>query len=312
MEKQYITLSVWLKQTRANFLILAAFLVAIGISLSYKYLPEAGEIAWYKLVFVLIGTVSAHISVNLFNEYSDFRSGIDFNTKRTPFSGGSGMLINGSTTKKQVFAAAIVMLGVSFVIGLYFCLTAHWSIILFIAIGLVSIIGYTDYLSKYLLGELFSGLSLGSLVVIGTYIALTAKPGVAFSSLLNIEILLISLPPGILTALLLLLNEFPDMEADKKGGRNHLVVKFGRKISAYIYTAGAMATFIIIFLMPVTGVSSYWIYLALLPFPLAINNSLTAIRHNSDTQKLMPALGGNVIVVLATDLLLAVSIVLAI
>jgi len=122
------------------------------------------------------------------------------------------------------------------------------------------------------------------------------------------EVIWISIPPGILTSLLLLINQFPDAEADKKGGRRHLVIRFGWKGASYVYTAGIFVTFAIIVLMPLLGISSWWIYLALLPGPLGIKAAVTAMRHGNDFGKMVPALGSDVITVLATDLLLAVAV----
>lgn len=305
-------LVVWLKQTRANFLFLAVFLNAIGIGLAYKYLPAGSHLQIIDIVLITLGTVAAHISVNLFNEYSDYRTGIDLNTNRTPFNGGSGMLVQGLTSPSAVLGAAIGTLLFSLSIGIYYSITSHWFLFLIIGIGALSIVGYTDVLAKYLLGELFAGISLGSLVVVGTYVALTGSYSVSMLHLIPLEVWLLSIPPGILTALLLLLNEFPDLEADKQGGRNHLLVRFGRNIGAYIYSAGALLTYIIIILLPLLSISSYWVYIALLPLPLVFMNIHTALKYNNDTAKLIPALGGNVITVLVTDLLLAASIVLTI
>jgi 1,4-dihydroxy-2-naphthoate octaprenyltransferase len=107
---------------------------------------------------------------------------------------------------------------------------------------------------------------------------------------------------------LLLINQFPDVEADKKGGRRHLVIRYGVKRASYIYTFGMFVTFAIIVLMPIIGISSPWIYIALLPLPLAVKACLTAIRHGDDFKKMIPALGSNVMTVLGTDLLLAISV----
>jgi len=306
------TLIVWLKQTRANFLLLAIFLNAIGIGLAYKYLPAGTHLQITAIVLIILGTIAAHISVNLFNEYSDFRTGIDFNTNRTPFNGGSGMLVQGLTRPAAVLGAAIGTLLFALSIGLYYAFTSHWFLFLIIGIGAFSIIGYTEVLAKYLLGELFAGLSLGSLVVIGTYVALTGSYTQPVAQLIPPEVWLLSLPPGILTALLLFLNEFPDLEADKKGGRNHLLIRFGRTTGAYIYSIGALLTYLIILVLPLLGISSYWIYIALIPLPLVLMNIRTTLKYNNDLSKLIPALGINVITILATDLLLAGSLVLAI
>jgi 1,4-dihydroxy-2-naphthoate polyprenyltransferase len=305
-------LVIWLKQTRANFLFLAIFLNAIGIGLAYKYIPNGITLHIADFVIIILGTMATHVSVNLFNEYSDHRTGIDFNTNRTPFNGGSGMLVQGLTKPSEVLWAAIGTLIFAMAIGIYYSITSHWFLLFIIIVGAVSIIGYTDVLAKYLLGELFAGLSLGSLVVVGTFVALTGTQSQSISQLIPMEVWLLSIPPGILTALLLLLNEFPDMEADKQGGRNHLLVRFGKRSGAYIYTAGAVLTYLIILVLPLLGISSYWVYIALIPLPLVVMNIRTTLLYNNDLPKFIPALGGNVIAILATDLLLAGSFALAI
>lgn len=302
------SVSIWLAQTRANFLILAVLLVAIGLAFSYKY---TGNFDWLHAILLVVGVVMTHISVNLFNEYSDYRTRIDFNTDRTPFSGGSGMLVAGHTSARGVLNAAIGTLLASLAIGVYFTVVSHWSLMIIILIGGFSILFYTDLLAKVTLGELFAGLALGTLVVMGTYIAMTARPGMAIGDLLPLEVILVSIPSGILTSLLLLINEFPDAEADKQGGRKHLVIRLGKKKAAYVYTAGIAATFLTILVLPLFDVSPFWIFLALIPVPFGVKASLTAINHGNNNQKLVPALGSNVITVLATDFLLAASILLA-
>lgn len=296
-------------QIRANFLLLAVFLVIIGLAFSTKYPSVSGQaLSFFHAVLLVIGVVLSHISVNLFNEYSDFKTGIDFHTTRTPFTGGSGMITSGNTRPEAVWIVATISLLVALAIGIYFTIIAHWTIIILSLIGGFSIIFYTNWLAKNILGELFAGLSLGTLVVIGTYIAMTATPGMRLSELLPGEVIWISIPPGILTSLLLFINQFPDIEADKLGGRKHLVIILGWKKASYIYALGMFITFIIIVMCPIVGISSYWIYIALLPLPLAVKASISAIKYGNDLSKLLPVLGNNVITVLATDLLLAVAV----
>ncbi len=304
-------LEVWLAQTRANFLLLAVFLVAIGLAYAAKYSPEAA-FNWWHAIVIVIGTVSAHISVNLFNELSDYYTNIDFLTNRTPFSGGSGMLPKGETNPFQVKVAAIFTLLLAAGVGIYFSLISHWGVALISVVGAFTIVFYTNILSKIMLGELFAGIALGSLVVLGAFIAMTGTPGVPAGELIPKEVWLIAIPPGILTSLLLLLNEFPDTEADKAGGRKHLVIRFGRQRAAYLYAAGMLLTFGILILLPIVGIASFWLYLALLPLPLAVKALQTAIRHNQEMPRLMPALGMNVMVVLGTDLLIAIAIIIQI
>jgi 1,4-dihydroxy-2-naphthoate octaprenyltransferase len=305
------SLKTWMAQIRAPFLILAVFLVVIGLAFSVKYPQNSGtSINWLHAVMLIIGVVLSHVSVNLFNEYSDFKTRIDFNTNRTPFSGGSGMIQAGNTRPENVKTVGIITLLIAGAIGIYFAFISHWIVFVFSVVGAFSVLFYTNFLAKYVLGELFAGLALGTLVVLGTYTAMTATPGMPVDGLFPREVIWISIPPGILTSLLLLINQFPDHEADMKGGRKHLVIRFGLKGASYIYTAGMFATFGIIVLVPLLGISSYWIYIALLPMPLGIKAAMTAIRHGDDHGKMIPALGSNVMTVLLTDLLLAVSVII--
>jgi 1,4-dihydroxy-2-naphthoate polyprenyltransferase len=301
----------WMAQIRANFLVLAVFLVGIGLAVTWKFLPSVnGDFNFIHAALIMAGVVLTHISVNLFNEYSDYKTGIDFNTQRSPFSGGSGMIVSGNTSLRSVLIVAVLSLAVAFGIGLYFSIVAHWSILVIAVVGGLTIVLYTPVLARFMLGELFSGLMLGTMVVIGTYIAMTASPEMGLGQILTAELLLISIPPGILTSLLLLINEFPDAEADRRGGRKHLVIRFGRQKAAWIYTFGVFLAFGIIIALPILGMASTWIYLALIPLPLAMNACFLAIRHNNDNKKILTAMGNNVITVLATDLLLAIAILI--
>jgi 1,4-dihydroxy-2-naphthoate octaprenyltransferase len=246
----------------------------------------------------------------LFNEYSDNKTGIDHHTQRTPFSGGSGILSTGKLSAKSVRRMAFFTLFLSGSIGLYFGLTVHWFILLLSVIGAFSIVFYTTLLAKIKLGELFAGLTLGTFVVLGSYVVMTAQPGMAITELFPKDVLLISIPPGILTSLLLLINEFPDVEADKRGGRNHLVIWLGHKKAALVYGAGMIATFGVIIGAALFNIVSPWFMVALIPLPFAFKATMGAIKHGNDTPKLVPALGMNVITVLGTDMLIAVAVLL--
>lgn len=304
-------ISVWMAQVRGNFLVLSVILVSIGLAMAGRQIAITGDGSFSagRAVLLMIGVVLAHASVNLFNEYSDYLTGIDSQTKKTPFSGGSGMLQAGKTTPEAVLTAAWHTLFFACLIGLFFALMSHWVILPIMAVGGAAVVLYTRHLARWLLGELFAGLSLGSLVVLGSFIAMTATPALRIADVVTCESILVSFPPGILTALLLFLNEFPDLEADRAGGRFHLVILLGRRKSAVLYCIGLCAVYASIVALPLSGAASPWILVACATAPIAARAGLTAIRFSDDTDKLMPALGMNVVVVLATDLLLAVGIV---
>ncbi len=303
-------LAIWMAQIRANFLLLAVLLVFTGLSTVYRFYTCEVESSLIHSVLITIGVVLAHISVNLFNEYSDYNTKIDFITERTPFSGGSGMLVRGETSPRSVLTVAVVCLAIAFLAGLYFTFVSHWTIMAIALFGTLTIVLYTPVLVRFMLGELFSGIALGSLVILGTYIAMTATPSTPFTELVPLPVILISLPSGILTSLLLLLNEFPDVEADKKGGRNHLVIRFGRPVAAWLYAAGIFVTFVIIALIPILGFVSPWFFIALITLPLAAKAAITVIRKPENPEKIVTAMGLNVATVLATNLLIAVGVLI--
>jgi 1,4-dihydroxy-2-naphthoate polyprenyltransferase len=311
MQQTKSSFSIWMAQIRVNFLLLAVFLVGIGLAIAYKHMVGIdAEFNFFHAALIIIGVVLAHISVNLFNEYSDYFTKIDFHTVRSPFSGGTGMMVSEKTCPRAVIFVAVSTLVVAFAIGCYFTIASHWSILVISLTGALTIVVYTPFFQRIMLGEFFSGVTLGSFVVIGTYIAMTATPDMELSRVLPPAVLLISIPPGILTSLLLLINEFPDTEADKQGGRKHLVIYFGKQKAAYLYAFGLLLTFVIIMSLPFLGMTSKWIFLALIPLPLAFNTGFTAIRHYEDRSRIVNAMGKNVLIVLGTDLLMAVGILI--
>jgi len=133
----------------------------------------------------------------------------------------------------------------------------------------------------------------------GTYFALTGT--------LGFDIILLSIPPGILTALLLFLNEFPDREADKAGGRYHLVIHFGTRKSAHIYFWCLVLVYLFIAGISLIDMIPDSILLALITLPIAIGAAMKVFRFHHDPPRLIPAQGMNVVVVILTDLFLALG-----
>ena len=292
-------LKIWLAEIRANFLILSVVLVMVGGAAAW----HGGYFNLLSFLITVVGVVCAHISVDLFNEYSDWRTGIDDKTNRTPFSGGSGNLQKGLLKPSQVKAAAYLSLAISFLTGVWLAFISGWVVVFLMVIGGIAIVFYTDIFAKWVLGELMSGITLGSFVVIGAYYVQTG--------FVNSMIIWTSISPGILTMLLLLLNEFPDVEADLTGGRRHMVIMLGRHYASYVYAILLMTVYLVIVAGVVLGSLPAALLLGLLTLPLAAGAAIKAIRHAENIEKLVPALGMNVMVVLATDFLLAVGFVIA-
>ncbi len=300
MRPNRLRLRLWLKEARAPFLLLSLVLAPIG-PLAARW--ESGRFSGGRLLWTALGLLLAHISVNLFNEYFDYKSGIDLKTLRTPFSGGSGVLSSGLLRPEEVYRLGLATLAGAFGIGLYLTILSGPLLLSLIFAGGMIIYFYTTHLARWGLGELAAGLGLGSLPVLGAYFVQTGQ----FTPVAGVA----SLAPGFLTANLLLLNEFPDAEADRQGGRAHLVILLGRRRAAYIYVTLLLATYLAIGVSVALRAMPRWCLLAFLTLPLAWRAGRTALKCYNDLPKLIPALAANVLTILGTDLLLSLGYLLA-
>jgi 1,4-dihydroxy-2-naphthoate octaprenyltransferase len=293
------SLKTWFLELRPQFLLLAVVLVPIGTALAW----HQGSFNLVYFLLAWVGTVLAHISVNVLNDYFDYRSRLDFHTQRTPFSGGSGILTAGLLDPGKAYILGVASLFLAAVIGAYFVAVRGWNLLPIILMGGLSAYFYTPLFSRWHIGELLAGLGLGTLVVLGAYFV--QMGGYSW------EALVVALPPGFLTANLLLLNEFPDLEADRKVGRRNLVMALGTKKASRLYTALMAATYLSIILGVAFHLMPLPVLVGLLTSPVAFKAVQGALQHHDDIPKLIPALGANVITILGTDLLLTVGYVLA-
>ena len=125
-------------------------------------------------MLTLVGALLAHISVNVLNDYFDYRSGIDLATKRTPFSGGSGILPAGLLTPQGALLLGLGSLVGVGAIGIYFTIDRGWEILPLGIVGMLVVYLYTTYITKSpLLCAIAPGLGFGPLMVVGTYFAQT-------------------------------------------------------------------------------------------------------------------------------------------
>jgi 1,4-dihydroxy-2-naphthoate octaprenyltransferase len=292
-----MSVKTWMKQIRSPFLLLPVVLTMYGIALAY--FQSNGNINWDFSILAGFGLVALHISVNVFNEYFDYKSGIDFETNRTPFSGGSGVLPAGENRTRSALLAAIFTLVLGGGIGFYLFTKTGWPLLILGIIGVVIVVSYTSFLSKIMVGEIAAGLGLGTLPVLGIQYVNTLT--------ISTDAIIAAVPSGFLVFNLLLLNEFPDADADKKGGRRHLVIVFGKKIARWIYTSVGLGVFIWISVWVIFDRMPIWALLSLLILPVCIRACVGAIRDYNSFEKLIPAQGMNVMVTLVTQVLLAIG-----
>lgn len=284
--------------TRPNFLLLTPICVSIGVATA---MLSGHTINWRTLAVVLLGAVMAHISVNALNEFADFHSGLDFKTTRTPFSGGSGTLVGMPDMAPQALVIGIVSSTITLISGLYLVWQSGTGLIPLGLLGLIIIFAYSGPINRnrYLV-LIAPGLGFGPLMVVGTHYALTSQYSEAA--------ILASLIPFFLVNNLLFLNQVPDKVPDQSVGRDNFVIALQTKDAALIYGGFAFAAYFGVIIGTISGLLPLTALVSLLTVPLSIQAFNTFRKHQGPVESLLPVLGKNVIISLATPSLLAVGI----
>lgn len=283
---------------RAPFLLLAPVCVFLAAGLAYS---TSGEIDWGVLGLIMFCAISAHIAVNALNEYQDFESGLDLNTQRTPFSGGSGTLPENPQLATAALKISIIAIGLTVLSGLAIVYLQGSELLLPGLAGVVIIVLYTKVLNRYpVLCLLSPGLAFGILMVGGSYFALTGT--------YSVEVFLVSLIPFFLVNNLLLLNQFPDMNADREAGRNHVLIQYGKESGSFIYMLFLVLAALALIFSVYLGTLPLYSLAGLLLIAVGIPIYLASSRPQSNIQTFLPYMGKNVGMVLLIPVLLGVSL----
>jgi len=283
---------------RLPFVTLAPCCVLLGLGTAYW--QTGGHIDWLYFVLAMVGGVAAHISVNSFNEYFDFKTGLDAKTRRTPFSGGSGTLQAHPELHRSALAIAWISFAVTALVGVFFVFIWGWQVIPFGIVGLFLLYSYTIWLAyNPILCLIAPGLGFG-MMTLGTHFALTGN--------FSLVALLASLVPFFLVSDLLLLNQFPDVEADRTIGRRHFPITIGRTLSGYIYIGFLLAAYVVIAFAVLFGFLPKFALLGLLTLVIAVQVIRGVLANSENAPALVPSMGQNVLINLLTPVLVAVGL----
>jgi 1,4-dihydroxy-2-naphthoate octaprenyltransferase len=283
---------------RPNFLILTPACVLLGIATAFR---SGAFLNPLYIVLILTGALMAHISVNALNEYHDFKSGLDLITEATPFSGGTKSLPENPGKAHLALISGLVSLVLTACIGIYF-LTERGPWLLLVGVpGIIIIYAYTPLITRSPLLCLISpGLGFGPLMVTGTDFMLTGH--------YSITAAVASLVPFFLVNNLLLLNQFPDVDADRQVGRDHLPIRIGRHASAIVYNVFLVLTYVVIIAGCLLKVLPVGALAVLLTFILAVPVMRGVLRHADDIPGLIPFMAKNVILNISTPVLIALGL----
>ncbi len=292
-------ISDWISETRPAFLLLTPITFSVGLAIAFT----EGHFYPIRAFLGLIGTILAHASVNMLNDYFDHESGLDYTTQRTPFSGGSGYIQSGTLNAKRVFYVALTLLAISGMIGIYFVATLGWMLLPIVVAAVATISLYTPLLSKIYLGEILTGMNFGPLMAMGGYFIMTGN--------YSVESVTAGAVPGILVGILLYLNEFPDLEPDRRVGRRNIVMVLGLKNAAIGYAVLVASTYISVLVSVYLGILPVTTLVTFLTLPIAVKAVRGVLENYGDIKNLIPALGENVKLVLSMTALTSVGILLS-
>lgn len=239
--------------TRLPFISAVAMPAFIGGAYAYHYVLDApAAFNWLHFALAVAGVILLHLGSNVMNDYFDVKDGTDGanNDYFLQFSGGSRAIELGLITLEGAKRLGLSLIAVAALAGLYLSWATGITTLLIGLAGLALGYLYTAppvrLVARKGLGELSITLAFGPLVTAGVVYVLTQQ--------LSPLAFLIGLPAGLLTANILLINEFPDAASDATTGKNHLVVTFGKEKSTYIYLAILLAAFLahlaIVWLLP--------------------------------------------------------------
>lgn len=286
---------------RPSFLVLSPACVFLGLATS---MASGAPINFFMFFLVLFGAVFAHISVNMLNEYHDFKSGLDLKTEKTAFSGGSGALPAHPDMAGMVLTVGLLFLLLTILIGVYLVMLRGMQIMPIGLLGVVLVIAYTQWLNRLpLLCLLAPGLGFGVLMVVGTHVILTGE----HSRL----VWLVSLVPFLLINNLLLLNQYPDIQADAGVGRKTFPIAFGLKNSNGVFAVFSMLAYSLILFFIAQGYLPALGIIAMFPMALSLFALTGAIKYLAKIGEFPRYMATNVAAAILTPLLLGISFISA-
>ena len=192
--------------------------VWVGCVLARKYV---GEVDWFLALFTLLGALCIQIATNLFNDAIDHEKGADTRERLGPQRASAGGLLS----RRAVYGGAFIFLFLACLASVPLIQSRGWVII---AIGLPSLYltyGYTGGpvpLAYLGLGELFVILFFGLVAVGGTFYVQTGEwlwpAGV------------VGLQVGLLSAVLIAINNLRDLKEDRESGKKTVAVLLGPRV----------------------------------------------------------------------------------
>ena len=269
-------LSVWLRVIRVRFLLASVIAVSVGLSLHWW---QTSAIEIFDSILIFAGVMALHASVDLLNDFWDFKRGIDTKTKRTKMSGGTGVLPEGLLKPSSVYRAGVAFLVIGSAIGAYFVFTDGIIIAVILGFAILSIYFYSTKIVDSGMGEFFVAVK-GSMIVLGTFFIQSGS--------ITFEAILAGVAVGSLSSLVLFIASFPDHDADKSKGRKTLVIALGKKKAVKVFWVFPLVSYLAISVGVITELFQLSSLIVFVGIPLMVKSGLGLKKNFDSTDTLFP------------------------
>jgi 1,4-dihydroxy-2-naphthoate octaprenyltransferase len=291
-------LRIWFQAARVRTLPAAVAPVLVGTAAAVY---QVSDVRWGTAIAALLGAIWIQIGTNLANDYSDAKRGADTVDRLGPVR----ITAQGLAAPRRVLVATWLAFAFAAAFGIYLTVEIGAEIL---AIGLASILAgvlYTGGPRPYGyegLGEVFVFVFFGLVAVNGSY----------YVQLEELDWLpaLLSLPVGLLSAAILVVNNIRDIETDRRVGKRTLAVRLGRERTRSVYLEMLVGAFALLPLALLAGDGPALALAGLAAAPMA-REPLRAVRTRTDGPALNGALAATGALLGAFSLLVAGGLLIA-
>ena len=269
--------------TRPRTLAAALGPTILGASFSYYAFGAARGtgLAIFHTILIFLAVVTAQIVANLWNEYKDFKSGLDAGQK----VGNAGSITRGAITPELIVTMIKALMVVPIIIGAYLSATITWY---YVPAGFICILisflysGGPKPISRTPFGEISSGIAMGLAIVLIT--------GYAWTRELSLALLIPAIPSTLLVGSIMLTNNIRDIRNDESHGRRTLPIVLGRERALSLMSIMYIFNFIWIVAWIIVGHMTWFSLSAFLAVPLAFKTVHT-LSTKTDEFQLDKAMG---------------------
>ena len=269
--------------TRPRTLAAALGPTILGAAFSYYAFGavKGTGLAIFHTILIFLAVVTAQIVANLWNEYKDFKSGLDAGQK----VGNAGSITRGAITPELIVTMIKVLMVIPIIIGLYLSATITWY---YIPAGFLCILisflysGGPKPISRTPFGEISSGIAMGFAIVLIT--------GYAWTRDLSSALLIPAIPSTLLVGSIMLTNNIRDIKNDESHGRRTLPIVLGRERALSLMSITYLFNFIWILAWIIVGHMTWFSLFAFLAAPLAFKTVHT-LSTKTDEFQLDKAMG---------------------